>query len=299
VYYFALSLLFSEHNITPRTLILLALILSRCKEKPRRFLGINLLFSASAIGEPTATIYLVDQGLRNKNLDSFKYNAPLAHLRTLAAPPRSNIEAMVLLGRIYESLKDEDKALQLYGQAASTPPSAQGEVDTQLPLPGEGVASALVHQGLILERHGNNSGAEAAFRKAALEHDDPTGYYHLARLEKPSSSTQETHFLKAASSGITAASTSLGQLHLERAKLEPAENKDQKAMQIKLAKEWLYLGATAGEGMSMLRLAEVFIEEGKIKSAQKWLEMAEKSPNIQVTEMAKNLTGQVEKSFQA
>jgi len=295
VNYFAMSLLLLEHNITPRTLTLLALILSRCNKEPCRFLGRDLLLSASAIGEPTATIYLVDQGLKRKNLDFLKYNAPLAHLRTLAAPPHSNIEAMVLLGRVYESQNDEDKALQLYRQAASTPPSTQREADTQFPLPGVGVASALVHQGLILERHGDSSGAEAAFRKAALEHDDPTGYYHLARLEKHSSSTQETHFLKAVSSGITAASTNLGQLHLERAKLEPAENKDQKAMQIKLAKEWLYLGATAGEGMSMLRLASVFVEEGKIESARKWLEMAEKSPDPKVTEMAK----QMEKSFQA
>jgi tetratricopeptide (TPR) repeat protein len=206
---------------------------------------------------------------------------------------------MVLLARIFESQGEEDKALQLYRQAASTSPPTQGEVDTQLPSPGEGVASALVHQGLILERQGNSSAAEAAFRKAALEHDDPTGYYHLARLQKPCSSAQETQFLKAASSGITAASTSLGQLHLARAKLEPAENKDQKTTQVKLAKEWLYLGATAGEGISMLRLAEVFMEEGKMESARKWLDMAEKSPDPQVTEMAKHLTGQMEKLVQA
>ena len=285
-----------EHNITPRTLILLALILTRCKEEPRRFLGADLLFSASAIGEPTATIYLVNHGFKKKYLDSSQYIAPLAHLRTLAAPPHSNIEAMVLLGKIYESQKEEDKALQLYRHAASTPPSTQVEVDTQLPLPGEGVASALVHQGLILERQGNSSGASAAFRQAALEHDDPTGYYHLGRLQTPCSATQETYFLKAASSGIAAASISLGQLYLARAMLVPAEHKDQKAKQEKLAKEWLFLAATAGEGQSMLRLADIFIEENKIKSARKWLEMAEKSTDPEVAERAQHLIEQIEEN---
>lgn len=284
-----------EQNITPRTLILLALILSRCKEKPRIFLAMDLLFSASAIGEPTATIYLVSQGLKSKSLDLHKYIAPLAHLRTLTAPPHSNIEAMVLLGRIYESQKEDDKALQLYRQAASTSPVAEGELNSQLPLPGEGVASALVHQGLLLQRHGNSSGAEAAFHKAALEHDDPTGYYHLALIQKFNSSTQETYLLKAASSGITQAATGLGQIHLGRARTEPAEE----ATHIKLAKEWLYLGATAGEGQSMLLLAKVFIKEGKMQSAQKWLEMAEKCADPLVIETARHLTAQAEESRMA
>lgn len=256
------------------------------------FLAIELLFSASAIGEPTATIFLVNYGLKGKNLDSLRYAAPLAHLQTLAAPPHSNIEAMVLLGKIYESQNEDDKALQLYRQAASTSPVAEGELNSQLPLPSEGVASALVHQGLLLQRLGNSSGTEAAFRKAALEHDDPTGYYHLALLQRLSSSTQETYLLKAASSGITAATTGLGQIHLERARTEHAE----KATHVKLAKEWLYLGATAGDGQSMLLLAKVFIEEGKMESAQKWLEMAEKSPDPLVTETARHLSAQVEES---
>ena len=252
----------------------------------------QLLFSASAIGESTATIYILNSALRRKTLDSPQYIAPLAHLRTLAAPPHSSIEAMVLLGKIYESQNEEDKALQLYRQAASTSPSTEGEVETQLPLPGEGVASALVHQGLILQQRGNTSGAEAAFRQAALEHDDPTGYFRLALLQRLNSSTQETYLLKAASSGITLAATSLGQIHLGRARTEPAD----KATHVKLAKEWLYLGATAGEGQSMLILAKVFKEEGKMQSAQKWLEMAEKSPNHVVTETARHLTAQVEES---
>jgi tetratricopeptide (TPR) repeat protein len=285
---------FVEHNITPRTLVLLALILLRCKEVPRHFLGIDILFFASAIGEPTATIYLVDNGLKKKYLDSSRYIAPLTHLRALAAPPHSNIEAMVLLGKVYESQKEDDKALQMYRQAASTSPSNQAKVDTQLPLPGEGVASALVRQGLILGCQGNSSDASAAFGQAALEHDDPAGYYHLGRLQTPFSAAQEMYFLKAASSGIAAASTSLGQLHLAKAMLVPAENKDQKVKQEKLAKEWLFLAATAGEGQSMLRLADIFIEENKMESARKWLQMAEKSTDPEVAERAKHLIEQIE-----
>jgi tetratricopeptide (TPR) repeat protein len=286
---------FIEEKITPRNLTLLALILFRCKEKPRVMLARDLLSSASAIGEPTATIFLLNIALRTNNVDRPEYIAPLTHLRTLASPPNSNVEAIVLLGKIYESQKEEEKALQLYRQAASTSPSTEREVDPQLPLPSEEVASALVHQGLILQRRGNSSGAEAAFRQAALQHDDPTGYYHLARMQKAGSETQETYFLKAASSGIMPASTGLGQLHLAKAKLEPAENKDQKATQAKLAKEWLYLGATAREDMSMLSLAEMFKDEGEIRSALKWLEMAEDSPNQEVAQTARNMRADLEK----
>ncbi len=268
--------------------MMLALVLLRCKEKPRRFLGMTLLFSASAIGEPYATLYLLTQALNNKDLDRPLYTAPFNHLRALAAPPHSIIEAMVLLGKIYESQGEVASALQMYQRAASTPSPTKGEVDEKLPLPGGGVSSALVRQGLILEDQGNKSLAKAAFRRAALEHDDPVGYYHLARMEERLSETQRTYLLKSASSGDIEAATGLGDLHLQRAEGLP-KTSGHKATEIKLAKEWLYLSATAGEHISMLRLAQIFVMEGKIKSALPWLEKAESSPSEIVAEGVKQL----------
>jgi tetratricopeptide (TPR) repeat protein len=293
IYYLLSADFLQEENITPKTLILLALILTRCKEKPRQFLGTTLLFSASAIGEPSATIFLIDSALKNKRLDSPLYTAPFAHLRTLAAPPHSNIEAMVLLGKIYKSQGDKGMAFQLFRQAASIKTSSTQEgMDSQLPLPGEGVASALVHMGIILEDQGKISDAKDAFSKAALEHDDPTGYYHLARTEEELSETQRTYLLKSAASGNLNAAVSLGEMHQIRARFPNGFGPATKERQ--MAKEWHYLSALAGKTDSMLHLVIMFTQEDKMQSALKWMEMAESSPRESAAKATKELREDLE-----
>jgi tetratricopeptide (TPR) repeat protein len=291
IYYLLSADFLQEENITPRTLILLALILTRCKEKPRQFLGKTLLFSASAIGEPSATIFLIDSALKNKQLDSPLYTAPFTHLRTLAAPPHCNIEAMVLLGKIYRSQGDKGMALQLFRQAASIKTSSTQEgMDSQMPLPG--VASALVHIGIILEDQGNKSDAKDAFRKAALEHDDSTGYYHLARMEEELSETQWTYLLKSAASGNLNAAVRLGEMHQIRARLPNGFESAMKERQ--MAKEWHYLSALAGKTDSTFHLIIMFTQEDKMQSALKWMEMAENSPRESVAKAIKKLREDLE-----
>lgn len=275
-----------EENVTARTLVLLALILTRCKEEPRHFLGRSLLFSASILGEPFATIFLMESALKGKHLDRPIFTAPFAHLRTLAAPPHSNVTAMVLLGKIYQSEGAKHTALQLFRQAALTIPSAQEDRDTLLPLHSEGVASALVHMGKILKDQGNAAGAKEAFRKAALELDDPNGYYHLAQME--GDQPNESYLAKSAASGNIPAALGLGRLYLVESRNSPKGSASE-VEQTRMAKEWYYLAASAGDPYSMLHLAEMLQGEGRYDSALTWIKKGENLGQDDVAEEMKKM----------
>jgi hypothetical protein len=232
-----------------------------------------------------ATTVIVEHCLQKGDLLNHQIPvSALANLRAMAAPPQSRVEAMNLLGQVYELQKQEEKALQLYRQAALRPSPLPGPGGQ--PISSKGPEYAHVRIGLILLRGSDRSGAEAQFRKAALEFDDPLGHYHLARLDKSSSEMKETYLLKAASSGILNAAADLGQLHIARAKSAPADKKEEKATEYKLAKEWLYLAATSEDGRGMLSLAQAFKEEGNLKSGLKWLEAAEKHKDARVAQEA-------------
>jgi hypothetical protein len=287
--------IFKEENITPRTLILLGLILIRCKGEARRFLGMALLFAASSLGEPSATIFLINSALQRKWLDDPEYSAPFLHLRKLAAPPHSNIEAMILLGKIYQMQGDKGTALQLFRQAASTAPSSnppvQLEEKSPLPLPGEGVESALVYMGRILDEQGKTADAKEAFRKAALEHDYPTGYFHLAMAE--GGHPNKTYLTKAAASGHIRAARGLGSLHHLAARNSP-DGSASKAVETRMAEEWFHVAAVSGEPYSMLHLCDLLRSEGKWEAALSWAKVGEMCSSEDVAKKAKIMRQQLE-----
>jgi tetratricopeptide (TPR) repeat protein len=245
----------------------------------------ELIHSASAMGDPEATVAIVEGGLKKGDISGPSYVRPLAHLRKMAAPPQSRVEAMNVLGDVYEFQKEGEKALQIFQEAALRPPSLiKRSITAALDNKGPGYSHTKI--GTILLRRSDLSGAEAHFRKAALEFDHPLGHYHLARLDKSSSKKKGTSLLKSAGTGFIEAAADLGQLHIERANSTGAGKKEEKATQLKLAKEWLYLAASANNGRGMLCLAQAFKAEGKSKSGLKWLEMAEKHKDAQVAKEA-------------
>jgi len=234
-------------------------------------------------------MFFLESGLRNDYLGRPEFVAPLKELQALAAPPSSSPKAMVLLGRIYESQKREDEALDLFRRAALS--AVRKDPSHPLkPVRSNEIAQALIRQGKILQRRFDSAGAEAAFRQAALEHDNPEGYYLLAHLQGPESPNREVYLTKAASSGILEACHEVGTLQLGKARGSQMAAKE-KTEAVEMGKEWLFLAASAGVVESMLSLAEVFRAEGKLEMGMRWLRLAEEAKDVTMATKAKELRG--------
>jgi TPR repeat protein len=188
------------------------------------------------------------------------YALPLKRLGVMAKEGKP--QAMRLLGRVAASQGKDTEALEWFRKAAEG--SAQ--------LDFEDAGEALVCEGQILQRS-NRRDAEAAFRKAALEFDNPSAYWHLSQLEDEGSSHREIYLLKAASSGIVEAAYELGSAALSKTKasggnyLPPFHG---------MAREWFEIAATDGHGPSMLAIAQVCKASGEVDQGLKWLGKAKK-----------------------
>jgi tetratricopeptide (TPR) repeat protein len=173
---------------------------------------------------------------------------------------------MALLGKVMLSLGKESEALEWFRKV------------TQLELDFEGASEALVQEGRILLARRDKDGAESAFKKAALELDDPSGYFYLSQLQAPGSTEQEVYLLKAASSGIAEASHNLGSLEMER--IKERKRGPESIRDFDMAKEWFQVAAAEGFGLSMLNLAMIYKAGGQVEEGEKWLEKAEELPEI-------------------
>jgi TPR repeat protein len=252
---------FLEHGITPSTMALLAGILRRCTGKGQQALAKSVMLAASELGEKSATFEIISTALRTGILHD--YRAPLQRLGLLAKKD-SDPQAMTLLGKVLMAERREKEALEWF-RRATRPPTGGLEYD--------GAGEALVNEGRILSQRNEREGAKAAFEKAALELDDPSGYFYLAQLQEPGSSNQEVYLLKAASSGVLEAWHNLGALELEKM------NKDGKKLtslaDYGMAREWFQVAAADGFGLSMLNMAKIYKAVGQMDEALKWLEKAE------------------------
>jgi TPR repeat protein len=173
---------------------------------------------------------------------------------------------MALLGRVMLTLAKDDDALSWFRQA------------TREGVDFDGAAEALVQEGRILLGRKDKEGAEKAFRKAALELDDPSGYFYLSQLQRPGSSEQEVYLLKAASSGIAEACHNLGSRELEKIKERPKGAESFR--DFNMAREWFEVAAAEGFGLSMLNLALICKAGGKDEEGLGWLEKAEDTPGV-------------------
>jgi TPR repeat protein len=133
----------------------------------------------------------------------------------------------------------------------------------------EEAGEALVCEGQILKKT-NLKEAEAAFRKAALELDNPSAYFNLSQLEEEGSVQQKVYLLKAASSGISEAAHSLGSLELSKIKASD----DSTSPDYGMAREWFQIAATDGFGPSMLIMARICKASGESDEGLEWLAKA-------------------------
>jgi TPR repeat protein len=265
-----------EYGVTPCTVTLLASILRRCNGKGQRSLAKKLMLSASSLGEKSATFEIISSAITTGVLRD--YPAPLQRLGILAKKD-NDPQAMTLLGKVLFNQRGEKEALEWF-RKATRPPT--GSLDFQ------GAGEALVHEGRILLGWKDKEGAEAVFRKAALELDDPSAYFYLSQLQEPGSPNQEVYLLKAASSGVLEAWHNLGALEL--AKIEKRPLKDGQTRNYGMAKEWFEVAAADGFGLSMLNLASIYRAVGQGEEALRWLEKAEGVPDVK--EQAGSMRGQ-------
>lgn len=268
----------TEFNISPITLQILGGILNRCPGNGQRRLAKQVMLSASELGETTATFKLIEAAIHSKSLDLTSFTAPLQRLGILAKK-EGNRQAMALLGKVLLTQQKEREALEWFRKASQGPAESLGF---------EGAREALVHEGRILLGWADKEGAATAFRKAALELDDPSAYFYLSKFEEPNSAQQQVYLLKAASSGIVEAWHDLGSIELARIDKQPA--KPDSISDYGMAREWFQVAAADGFGLSMLNLALICKAAGELDSGLKWLDKAEQLPEVR--EQAKHLRAQ-------
>jgi len=233
------------------------------------------MLSACELGEKSATYELVESAIRNKSLNLHTFLSPLQRLGIMAKK-QDDPQAMTLLGKVMLSQAREKEAFEWFRKA------------TQSGLDFDGAGEALVQEGRILLNRKDNEGAKAAFRKAALKLDDPSGYFYLSQMEEPGSSQQEVYLLKAASSGIVEAWHNLGSLELSR--INQRAQKPTSIRDFGMAREWFQVAAADGFGLSMLNMALICKAGGQTDAGLKWLQRAEELPEIR--EQAKSMRAQ-------
>lgn len=243
-------------------------------------LALEVMITASDLGEASATLDLVEASIRSKSPHFPQYVQPRQRLEELVRK-HDDRDAMTVLGRVKLAKGDRREALALFRKATQGPPAR---------LDFDRAAQALLNEGRLLQDLNDKKGAEAAFRKAATELDDPTAYFHISQLEEHDSSQQRAYLMKAASSGVMEACHALGLLELERLENQPVKPKT--FGEYGMAREWFQVAAADGFGPSMVSLALMLRDVGDGATGMKWLERAESVP--QVEKQARSLMAQWE-----
>jgi TPR repeat protein len=248
-------------DIQPETLFMLGRILNRCAGKEQKVLARHLMLSASTLGHAPATYKLIVSAMQKGALSPSTHSVLLQRLGVLAKKD-TDPNAMALLGKVLLSQNKTPEALRWFQKATSTS------------LAFESAGEALVNQGRILLDNDKEQAREA-FSRAALELDDPAGYFYLSKLCAPNSPEHLVYLLKAASSGIVEACHNLGALELADLEKKKMGVQPTAADDYGMAIEWFQLAAAQGFGMSMLNLAIVFKAIGQVEEGLRWLEKAE------------------------
>lgn len=219
------------------------------------------MLTASELGDDVAAMALVSSGIKNGSLRD--YEQPLRRLEIMAK--EGNRRAMSMLGRIAAAGRRNSEALGWFQKATHGPSG----------LDFEEAREALVCEGQLLMKT-NVKEAEAVFRKAAREFDDPSAYFYLSELEEKGSSNQVVYLLKAASSGIIEAAHELGSIEYSKSMVPIGDSPPNYAM----AREWFELAATGEYGPSILKLAQICRDSGETDEGLKWLEKAKELGDV-------------------
>ncbi|RDL37455.1 uncharacterized protein BP5553_04888 [Venustampulla echinocandica] len=258
----------AEHGVTPFALSILSGILRRCRAHPQKILAKRLMLSASKLGEKSATFELVLSAIKADGLRGNEVQAPLQRLNQLAKTDNEPL-AMTLLGKVLMAQGREREALE-WLRKATQPPT--GNIDF------DGAGAALVDEGRALLKLEKLVAANAVFKQAALELDEPEAYLHLSNFQEPGSQTQTEYLMKAASSGVVEAWYKLGEHEFQ--KITKSELKPEKIGDFGMAREWFQLAADGGSGSAMLYMAQMLRVVGMGEDGLLWVERALDVPDV-------------------
>ncbi|KAI6715910.1 hypothetical protein JHW43_001568 [Diplocarpon mali] len=257
-----------DHGISPSALALLAAIVGKCEGKGQKLFGKTLMHAASAMGDRSAIFSIISAALRYGKVDNIDIKASLYQLELLAKNA-SDPQAMTLFGQVLYAQRRENEALEWLRKTYCY---ATGSLSF------DGAGEALITEGRILLSMKDKEGAMKAFKKAALEMDEPLAYYYLSQSEEPGSEAQNAYLLKAAMSGVMEASYDLGVLEL--AKIEQGSKRPKSLRDYGMANEWFQVAAADGFGLSMLKLASMNNTVGDRKKGLMWLRKAERVESV-------------------
>ncbi|OBT90189.1 hypothetical protein VE02_00964 [Pseudogymnoascus sp. 03VT05] len=219
-----------EHKIDPPTLAMVSRILIKNPVRPLRKMGENMMVCAATLGDLSSIVAVLNKSLLQDQLHHPGLLIPMTKLKFYAN--QGNAEAMVMYGRILDRQKKHAEAAEMFQKVAETP--RDGSVDAE-------IGSALVQQGNLCYRDGKKEEAKMSFKKAALEFDNPEGYYKLAFMMPDQDPLKETYLLKAAASRIRDAVVEVAALYSRTAELQ-ASSEEGKQSRL-LADEWQKLAS--------------------------------------------------------
>ncbi|KAF2400932.1 hypothetical protein EJ06DRAFT_556408 [Trichodelitschia bisporula] len=267
-------------------LCVLARVLLASQDPKIRAIGRSILLSASEAGDPAATIHAVNVAIRTDQLGSKEVQGPLARLRELADSGFQH--AMVPQGKVHESYGEDLKALATYerlceiskdNQAEELQPSGRPSLKVQLKAMLHGhwgflrethehfksytqmtgdmldsnVAMALVAIGDLRLKNGplfDHKAAYAAFKEAALKHEDPQALVWVREFDcrEPYSPKWFEYTMKLAVSGYSQAAHELGDMYsLPRSKVLELDT----AMQDEILNNPAYRGLSRREAAEL------------------------------------------------
>ncbi|KFY73789.1 hypothetical protein V499_06146 [Pseudogymnoascus sp. VKM F-103] len=209
----------------PLTLAMVSRILNKNPALPLRKMGENMMICAATLGDLSSIVAVMNRSLLQDNLHHPGLLIPMTKLKFYAN--QGNAEAMVMYGRILDRQKKHAEAAEMFQKVAETP--RDGSVDAE-------IGNALVQQGNLSYRDGKKEEARMSFKKAALEFDNPEGYYKLAFMMPDEDPLKETYLLKAAASRIRDAVVEVAALYERTARLHGSSEEGKQARL--LAVEW-------------------------------------------------------------
>ncbi len=259
-------------------------------------LGFDLLHTASRLKDPSGTMIIYEMALKAGTYRDIP-SAYREHLQQMMS--KNNYAAMYLQGKIYEAEKQNSLALGMYLKSLKSASEGYAGAEAFEITLGEFWTS-------IYRSKAQNDpeGALTAIKRAALEYDEPSAYYLLAKEYTPEYSKEyEQYMLKAAASGKMGAADALGKYyfkqfqgnlssasekHVNDKVGDPVEKSEdssnipeaspepwpQTGKVPELAREWFNVGAEANIPSSQIYLAVILRQEGKLREGLDWLEKA-------------------------
>ena len=202
----------AEYSINISTLTELAVLVFSTRTQAYYATAQKVLLEASAREDPTATIVLVALALQKNRLNSDLLRQPWERFLDLVTI--KNPTALFFQAQINERCGLEDLALEMYVESTEF---STADVDSGAEFLDLNLGDVWRKIGLLRKKKKDLVGAEEAFKKAALEFDDPLSYLHLATEFTDSSSSQyENYLLRAASDGEPEAIEKLGSYYFKK-----------------------------------------------------------------------------------